>query len=209
MSMLLTMLVTSGGIFSAAESELTSLIGMTIFNNGLQFRIGEEETFRAMIRASRNISRDYKLPGRDTVRGPLLDTYFENNIKNQCDKLLEGADIYGLSFQGDGATINDTSHLNILDGWGYISVSAQNIVDCTGHITGGHKKDAKFIAEIFFDPMNNLDPEKKLVYLHRFYGFSVCRKSQKILNFVYPMLSCIVVADHTYHNAFKGCSYIE
>ena len=59
--------VTSGGIFYAAEAKLTSLIGMTIFNNGLQFRIGEEETFRAMIRAVINVSTDYKLPGRETV----------------------------------------------------------------------------------------------------------------------------------------------
>ena len=37
--------VTSVRIFSAAESKLTSLIAITIFNNGLQFRIGSEETF--------------------------------------------------------------------------------------------------------------------------------------------------------------------
>ena len=33
--------VTSGRIFSTAESKLISLIGMTIFNNGIQFIIGE------------------------------------------------------------------------------------------------------------------------------------------------------------------------
>ena len=60
--------VTSGRIFSAEESKLISLIGMNIFNNGIQFRIGEEETSRAMISAAGNISRDYKLPGRDGVR---------------------------------------------------------------------------------------------------------------------------------------------
>ena len=50
--------VTSGGIFSTAESKPTSLIGMTIFNNGIRFRIGEEETILAMISAARNVSRD-------------------------------------------------------------------------------------------------------------------------------------------------------
>ena len=49
-------------------------------------------------------------------------------------------------------------------------MSFQNIVDCTGHITGGHKKDDKFVADIFFDPTNELDPEKKLVDLHTFDG---------------------------------------
>ena len=54
---------------------------MIIFNNGLQFRIVEEDTFRVMISASRNASRDYKLPGRETVRGPFIDNSFDNHIK--------------------------------------------------------------------------------------------------------------------------------
>ena len=69
-----------------------------------------------MISASRNVSRDYKLPGRETVQGPLLDNCFENHIKKQCEKLPNGADIYGLHFQCGGATIKDTPLLNILAG---------------------------------------------------------------------------------------------
>ena len=61
-------------------------------------------------------------------------------------------------------------------------------MDCTGHITGGHKEDTKFVVEILFDTMNDFDPEKKLMDLHIFDGASVCRKSNKILKVVYPML---------------------
>ena len=89
--MLSTVSVTSGRIFSAAEAKLTPFIGMIIFNNGIQFRIGEDQTFREMISYARNVSRDYKLPGRDRVRGPLLDNCSDNNIKNQREKLLNGA----------------------------------------------------------------------------------------------------------------------
>ena len=96
--MLSTVLITPGIIFSATEDKLTSLIGIKIFNNGLQFRIEEDETFREIISASRNVSRYYKLLGRETVRGPLLDNCFDNNIKNQREKLINGADIYGLNF---------------------------------------------------------------------------------------------------------------
>ena len=135
--------------------------------------------------------------------------FFENHIKNQHEKLLNGADIYGLHFKGDGAIIKDTPLLNILDGVGYLPVSFQNIVYCTGHITGGHKKDAKCVAEGLFDPMNDLDLEKKLVDLHMFYGLSVCRKAQTILKVAYPILSCVVGAEHTCHNSFKRWSYIE
>ena len=117
--MLSTVSVISGRIFSAAEAKLTSLILMTIFNNSIQFRIGEDKTFKAMISAAINVSRYYKLPGRETVQEPLL-VFFKNHIKNQLEKLLTGANIYGLNFQGDGATIKDTPLLNILSGGFYL-----------------------------------------------------------------------------------------
>ena len=143
--MLSTMSFTTNIIFSSAEAKLTSLIEMIILNNVLQFRIGEDETFRTMISTARNVSRNCKLPGRETVRGPLLDDIFENHIKNQLEKLLNGAYIYGLHFHGDGVTIKDTLLLNILDGVFYLPLSVQMIVYYTGHITGVHKKDAKFL----------------------------------------------------------------
>ena len=52
--MLSTVSVTSGRILYDVEAKLTSLIGMSIFNNGLQFIIGEEETFRSIISAAGN-----------------------------------------------------------------------------------------------------------------------------------------------------------
>ena len=70
-------------------------------------------------------------------------------------------------------------------------MSLQKILNCTFHIAGGHKKDYKFVAGSFFDPINDLDRDKKLVDLHMFDGSSVCRKAQNILKVVYSMLSCI------------------
>ena len=52
-------------------------------------------------------------------------------------------------------------------------------MDCTGHITGGHKKYSKFVADILFDPMDDFEPENKTVDLHMFDGASRCRKDQK------------------------------
>ena len=51
------MSVTSGIIFSAEEYTIPSLIGTSIFNNGIKFRMGEEETFREMICADREKSK--------------------------------------------------------------------------------------------------------------------------------------------------------
>ena len=58
-----------------------------------------------MISASINVSRDCKLPWGEKVKVPLLDKCFDNHIKNQPEKLLNGAYIYRLHFQGGGATI--------------------------------------------------------------------------------------------------------
>ena len=57
-------------------------------------------------------------------------------------------------------------------------------MDCIGHIICCQDKDAKFVAEILFDPVNDLDTEKKVVDLHIFYGYSVCRKAKKIEGFL-------------------------
>ena len=131
-----------------------------------------------MISAAINISRYYKLPVRETVREPFLDKCFENHIKNQRDKLLNRAVIYGLHFQGDGETIKYTPLLNILPGGVHLPVSVQNILDCTGHITGVQKKDTKFVADSFYDTVNGLDPYKKFLDLHMFDVASVCRKAK-------------------------------
>ena len=74
------------------------------------------------------------------MQGLFLDNCFVNHIKNQHEKLLNMADIYGLHFQVYGATIKDTPLLNIFDGGFYLPVSVKKIVDFTVHITGGHKK---------------------------------------------------------------------
>ena len=132
-SILSTVPVNLGRIFSYAEEKLTSLIGMTILKNGLQFRFWEEEALRAMLIATRNISRDYKLTGKETVWDPFLDKCIDNYIKNKREKLLNGAEIYELHFQGDGATINDTPLLNnYLRGFTYLCQSERL---CTVQVT--------------------------------------------------------------------------
>ena len=65
--MLSTVSVTSGRILPTKKSKLSSLIGMTIFNNGLEFIIREVDTIREMLISAINVSRDYNLPRGETV----------------------------------------------------------------------------------------------------------------------------------------------
>ena len=73
----------------------------------------------AMISAARNVSRYYKLPGRQTLKGLFVDKCFDNHIKNQCVRLLNKSDIYVLHIQGNGETIKDTPLINILARGGF------------------------------------------------------------------------------------------
>ena len=57
--------------------------------------------------------------------------------------------------------------------------------------------------------MNDLDTEKKLVDLNMFDGASMCRNTLKTMKVIYLMLSCIVGAEHTFHNVFEGWVSIE
>ena len=59
------------------------------------------------------------------------------------------AEIFGLSFLGDGATISRCPLLNILDSSNNIAVDVLEIVDCQGHLAHGNKKNGTIICNYF------------------------------------------------------------
>ena len=70
------------------------------------------------------------------------------------------ADIFGLLFLGDSATISICTLLNILASTKNIPVSVLEIVDCQGHLARGYKKDATFICNQYLKHMKEIDPGK-------------------------------------------------
>ena len=60
------------------------------------------------------------------------------------------AEIFGLLFLGDGATISRCPLLNILFSEKNIPFSVMEIIDSQGHLADGNKKDATFICNIFW-----------------------------------------------------------
>ena len=70
------------------------------------------------------------------------------------------ADIFGLLFLGDGATISRCPLLNILCSAKNIPVAVLEIFDCQGHLSLGNKKDAKFICNRFMKHLKAMTPEK-------------------------------------------------
>jgi len=64
------------------------------------------------------------------------------------DLLERDAEIYGVSFFGDGATVRKTPLLNILASGVYVPTACLEIVDCSTHLAKGGKKDAEYIYSL-------------------------------------------------------------
>ena len=70
------------------------------------------------------------------------------------------AEIFGLLFLVDGATIPRFPLLNILASEKNIPVSVLEIVDFRVHLADGNKKDGTFICNRFLNHMREFDPDK-------------------------------------------------
>ena len=55
------------------DSNIKVLIELTIYNNGPSLQLSKYTTFQVMVMSSRNCSEYFLLPGREILRGPLLD----------------------------------------------------------------------------------------------------------------------------------------
>jgi hypothetical protein len=80
------------------------------------------------------------------------------NLKEYHDHILERlafqAGTFGFSLLGDGASVKRTQLVNILSAGGHEPAVVLEIAECTGHIQGGGKKDAGFIAGLFLHENN-------------------------------------------------------
>ena len=70
------------------------------------------------------------------------------------------AEIFGLLFLGDGATISINPLLNILASAKNIPVAILEIVDCHVHLADGNNKDVTFICNRFLNHMREIYPRK-------------------------------------------------
>ena len=81
-------------------------------------------------------------------------------MKRNLAMIKKKAEIFGLLFLGDGATISRCSLLNIMASAKNIPVAVLEIFDCQGHLADGNKKYRTFICNHFLNHMREIDPEK-------------------------------------------------
>ena len=107
-------------------------------------------------------------------------------MKSNLSMIKKEAEIFGLLFIGDDATISRCPLLNILASANNIPVAVLVIVDCQGHLADGNKKDGTFICNQFLNHMREIDLGKKLTDIVMFYGASNAKLGGKLLKVHYP-----------------------
>jgi hypothetical protein len=100
--------------------------------------------FIRLVRMCHLVGEDFVVPNRKQIGGDLLDLNYANVYKRNKANLHKFAEIFGLDFLGDGATIHRMALMNILAMSGACPPMTISIQDCTKHMVEGGKKDALY-----------------------------------------------------------------
>ena len=191
-----------------AENQLTMAIADLIHSCGLPFSLASHHKFHRVLSLAKHASKKYVPPGRNKIGGELLDLNYSIYIKNTCDSLQKEADVYGLTFFGDAATVKKSPLINILASSVHLPVGCLRIVDCTGHLESDGTKDAAFIANLFTPHIVEMEKNApKCTDLVIFDGASNVQKAGGLIEAKFPHVSVMHGAEHVislfYQDIFK------
>ena len=191
-----------------AESQLTMAIADLIHSCGLPFSLASHHKFHRVLTLAKLVTKKYVPPGRNKVAGELLDLNYDLYIKNTTELLMKEADVYGLTFFGDAATVKKTPLINILASSVHLPVGCLRIVDCTGHLQADGRKDAAYIADLFVPHIREMEKTTpKCTDLVIFDGASNVQKAGQLLQAKFPHISILHGAEHVislfYNDVFR------
>lgn len=96
---------------------------------------------------------------------------------------------------GDGATVRGMPLMNVLV-TSPNGCSVLDIIDCTEHMVEGGKKDAKYIASLFGEYIDMLDPKGVHLNAILFDGASNVQKAGRVIEAKYPQVSVLHGVEH-------------
>lgn len=193
---------------SYAESQLTMAIADLIHSCGLPFSLASHHKFQRVLTLAKNVPKSFQPPCRNKVSGELLDLNYQLYKQRMMELLEKDADIFGLTYFGDGATVKKAPLINILASSVHLPVACLRIVDCTGHLQASGRKDASYIADLFMPHISAMEERApKSTDLVIFDGASNVQKAGRLLEAKYPHISVVHGAEHVislfYHDVFK------
>jgi hypothetical protein len=191
-----------------AEAQLTMAIADLIHSCGLPFSLASHHKFHRVLTLAKLAPKKYSPPGRNKVGGELLDLNYSLYIKNTCEALQKEADVYGLTFFGDAATIKKSPLINILASSVHLPVGCLRIADCSGHLEADGRKDAAYISQLFVPHIMEMEKTTpKCTDLIIFDGASNVQKAGALIEAQFPHISVLHGAEHVislfYQDVFK------
>ena len=175
-----------------------------IYSMGLSFSITESFYFKEVLRLASHVSTKYKPPPRKKISGSLLDVSY-NNLQEKYDKILKkGAEKFGLTMYGDGATIHRMPLINILVSGVYERSAVLDIANCHRHLHAGGVKDAQYISNLFIPHFQRIDPEGVLFDLIYFDGAANVQLAGRFMAAKFPRLTVLHGSEHVVSLFFKA-----
>ena len=142
------------------EALLEMAIADLCHAEGLPFNLGQKSRFRHVLKLARCVGDNFVPPHGNAVGGSLLDLNFKRKEEENLAKLRDGAEVFGLCFLGDGATVKRMPLFNVLGANANTPPVVLEIHDCTKHMEQGGKKDAAYICAIVVDHLESIDAIK-------------------------------------------------
>jgi len=128
-----------------ADQECTLMAGQWVAATGQDFNILEDPLTKKFLESYKCTSSNYKLPSRKRLSGDLLDINYKVQETALLTALKNGADLGGVQFCSDFATIKGNACLNILASGPHAQSVVLDIVDCHEHLAEGGIKDGRFV----------------------------------------------------------------
>lgn len=197
-----------GTIDGCNSADLDAAIAQLVYCKGLPFTFGECPYFQRVLDVARLAPRGYKAPKKNLLAGPMLDIAYNTQLERDLNALLVDAEIFGLAFFGDGATIHKCPLVNIFAAALYCPAVLINIIDCTEQLVAGEKKDGAFISSLFLPIIEALDDLKQWADIVFFDGGSNFQLAGRIIQAKFPRITVVHGLEHVLSLVFEDIAKI-
>ncbi len=156
----------------------------------------ESPRFKWVVFVLSKVGSDFEIPKQRQIGGPLLDLNFQTKYFVDKTNLLKTADVFGLGFLANGATVKRMPLMNIIASCSDTPPITISIRDCMKHMQEGGTKDATYVSGLFEDKVREYDTNNTLTNMFFSDGVSNVQKAGKILVAKFPHLFCFHGREH-------------
>jgi hypothetical protein len=152
--------------------------------------------FKRMVFVLSKVGSNFEIPKQRQIGGPLLDLNYQTKYFDNKTNLLKSADVFGLGFLGNGATVKRMPLMNIIASCTDTHPITISIHDCTNHMQEGGEKDAMYGAGLFEDKVREYNTNNTFTNVFSFDGMPNVHKAGEILVARFPHSFCFHWGEH-------------